>query len=373
MVEHAADFEWRGEGEEAEVAIYAPDASTAERAFERALPAARLPGIESPVEAAASSEGFGLVVVSNTHAAPEFFSAPRWSLLILGEVPIDGLGVPPEEIPRLLARRLSEVALPEIGEPGVRELSEAGASWAAGEEFIEEDDLPFFLPGSASLAGDPDSLGRRAVAAGARDWTRPGGIRAFRVAEPLDSDAAGEAGLEEGAFALVVDAGAEDLGRLALDGHRGRIAARTVHEDLGSPEGLPAAPMGTEEAADLVAASGAASGYAAGRAALVLYALRRSLRDLTPLRLGAAWPVGGLEKGDGRLLHRDGLAAVVEGGIVVPGLRVAGGAGSMSGSVPPFGAPEEEGMWPWEEAGLCAGVSVLELLGGRSEVRSWTS
>ena len=372
MVEHAADFEWRGEGEEAEVAVYAPDAPTAERAFERALAAARLPGIESPVEAAASPEGFGLVLVSKTHAAPDLFSAPRWGLLIFGEIPVDGLGVPPEEIPRLLSRRLSEVALPEVGEPGIRDLSEAGAAWAAGEGFIEEDDLPYFLPGSASLVGDPDSLGRRAVAAGARDWTRPGRIRAFRVAEPLDSEAAGEVGLEEGMFALVVDVGAEDLGRLALDGHRGRIAARTVHEDLGSPEGLPAAPIGTEEAEDLVAASGAAAGYAAGRAALVLYALRRSLRDLTPLRLGAAWPVGGLEQGDGRLLHRDGLAAVGEGEILAPGLRVAGGTGRMYGSAPPFGAPEE-GEWPWEEAGLCASVSVLELLGGRSEVRSWTS
>ena len=372
MVEHAADFEWRGEGEEAEVVVYAPDATIAERAFERALPAARLPGVESPVEAAASPEGFGLAVVSRTHAAPDLFSAPRWGLLVLGAVPLDDLGAP-EEMPRLLARRLSEVALPEIGEPGVRELSEAGARWAAGEGFIEEDDLPFFLPDTALPIGDPDSLGRRAVAAGARDWTRLGGIRAFRVAEPLDSDAAGEAGLEEGMFALVVDVGAEDLGRLALDGHRGRIAARAVHEDLGSPEGLPAAPAGTEEAADLVAASGAASGYAAGRAALVLYALRRSLRDLTPLRLGAAWPVGGLGQGDGRLIHRDGLAAAGEGEILVPGLRVAVGAGRMSGSAPPFGVLEEEGTWPWEEAGLCAGVSVLELLGGRSEVRSWTS
>ena len=372
MVEHAADFEWRGEGEEAEVIVYSPDAPTAERAFERALPAARLPGAADPVEAAASSEGFGLIAVSRTHAAPGLFSPPRWGLLILGGVPVEDLG-PPEELPRLLARHLSEVAPPGIGEPGVRELAEAGATWAAGEGLIEEDDLQFFLPGSQSLVGDPDSLGRRAIAAGARDWERPGGVRAFRVAETLDSDAAGEAGLDAGALALVVNVGAEDLGRLALGGHHERIVARTVHEDLGSAEGLPAAPMGTEEADDLVAASGAASGYAAGRAALVLYALRRALGDLTPLRLGAAWPVGGLEQRDGRLLHRDGLAAVGEGGIVVPGLRVASGAGRMSGSAPPFGAPEEAGGWPWEEAGLCAAVSVLEPLGGRSEVRSWTS
>lgn len=373
MFEHAADFEWRGEGEEAEVAVYAPDAATAGRAFERALAAARLPGAESPVEAAAARESFGRVSVSGTHAAPDLFSAPRWGLLLVAEVPVAGLETPPEEVPRLLTRRLSEVKLPEVGEAGVRELSETGAVWAAGEGFIEEDDLSFFLPGSASLVGDPDSLGRRAVAAGARDWTRPGRIGAFRVADILDSDAAGEAGLDEGAFALVVDVGAEDLGRLALDGHRERIVARTIHGDFGSPEGLPATPLDTEEAHDLVAASGAAAGYAAGRAALILYALRRSLRDLTPLRLGSAWPIGGLEAKGERLFHRDGLAAVGEGGALVSGLRVAAGAGRMFGSVPPFGAPEEEGRWPWEEAGLCAGVSVLEPLGGRSEVRPWTS
>lgn len=373
MAEHAADFEWRGEGEEAEVWVYAPDAATAERALERALPAARLPGAENPVEAAASQGGFGRVVVSGTHAAPDLFSAPRWGLLLVAGLPLDALGTPPEEVPRLLTRRLSEVALPEIGEAGVRELSEAGAAWAAGEGFIEEEDLALFWPGSASLVGDADSLGRRAVAAGARDWTRPARIGALRVAEVLDSDAAGEADLGEGAFALVVEVGAEDLGRLALDGHRERIVSGTIHGDFGAPQGLPAAPADTGEAQDLVAASGAASGYAAGRAALVLYALRRAFGDLTPLRLGSAWPVGGLQGDDGRLVHRDGLAAVGEGGLLVSGLRVASGAGRMFGSVPAFGVPEEGGRWPWEEAGLCAGVSVLESLGGRSEVGPWTS
>ena len=373
MFEHAADFEWRGEGEEAEVAVYAPDGATAERAFEHALPAARLPGVESPVEAAASEQGFGRVAVSGTHASPDLFSAPRWSLLLVAELPVASMGVPPNEVPRLLSRRLSEVALPQIGEPGVRELSGSGALWAAGEGFIEEEDLSFFVPGSASRTGDADSLGRRALVAGARDWTRPGRVGAFVMREVLDSDAAGEAGLEQGAFALVVDVGAEDLGRLALAGHRERIVSRTVQGDFGAPEGLLAAPVQTEEAADLASAAGGAAGYAAGRAALLLYALRRSLGDLTPLRLRAAWPVGGLEGEGGRLVHRDGLAAVGEGGVLVSGLRVAVGGGRMSGSAPPFGAPEDGGRWPWEEAGLCAGVSVLEPLGGRSEVRPWTS
>ena len=372
MVEHAADFEWRGEGEGTEVSVYAPDAATAERAFEHALPASRLPGVESPVEAAASQEGFGRVAVSETYASPDLFSAPRWGLLLVAEVPVASLGAP-EEVPRLLSRRLSEASLPSIGEAGVRELSESGAAWAAGEGFIEEDDLSLFLPGSLSRTGDPDSLGRRALASGARDWTRPGRIGAFGVADLLDSEKAGEAGLEEGAFALVVDVGAEDLGRLALAGHRERILARTFHGDFGSPEGLLAAPVESEEAADLRSAAGATAGYAAGRAALVLYALRRSLKNLTPVRLRAAWPVGGLEERGERRLHRDGLAAVGEGGLFVSGLRVASGTGRMFGSAPPFGVPEERAGWPWEEASLCAGVSVLEPLGGRSEVRPWTS
>ena len=374
MAEHVSDFEWRDEGEEAEVAVYAPDAATAQRTLERALPAARLPGTESPVAAASSQDGFGRVTVSATHASPDLFSSPRYGLLLVAEVPVAGLGTPPDELPRLLARRLSEVTLPEIGEAGVRELSESGATWAAGEGFIEEEDLSFFLTASGARTGDPDSLGRRALAAGARDWTRPGMIGTFAVGEILDSDAAGEAGLEEGALALVVDVGAEDLGRLALAGHRERIVARTVHGDFGSPEGLPAAPAYTEEAADLRSAAGAAAGYAAGRAALVLYALRRAMRDLTPLPFRAAWSVGGLEGEEGgRHLHRDGLAAVGEGGLLVSGLRVAAGGGRMFGSAPPFGVLEQEGKWPWEEAGLCAGVSVLEPLGGRSEVRTWTS
>ena len=41
MADHAAEYEWRGEGEEAEVVLFAPD----DAAFERVLPAARLPGV----------------------------------------------------------------------------------------------------------------------------------------------------------------------------------------------------------------------------------------------------------------------------------------------------------------------------------------
>src|SRR5829696_8158133 len=152
MPEEFGDFEWRGEGEEAEIALYAPDAATADGALRRLLPAARLPGVESPVHAAASDRGFGRVAVSGTHAAPDLFSAPEWGLVLVAE------------------------------------------------GFVEEDDLGPFV----SRAGDPDAFGRRALSAGTRDWARPGNVGVFRVAEVFDSEGAGELGLEIGALAVVV-------------------------------------------------------------------------------------------------------------------------------------------------------------------------
>ena len=169
MPEEFGDFEWRGEGEGAEIALYAPDAATAEGALRRALPAARLPGVESPVHAAATDRGFGRVAVSGTHAAPNLFSAPEWGLMLVADAPVEALGVPFSDAPRLLSRRLAEVALPKIGDAALRELLEWGAPWAADEGFIEEEDLVPFV----SRAGDPDALGRRALSAGARDWARP--------------------------------------------------------------------------------------------------------------------------------------------------------------------------------------------------------
>lgn len=355
MPEEFGDFEWRGEGEEAEIALYAPDAATADSALQRALPAARLPGVESPVHAAASGRGFGRVAVSGTHAAPDLFSAPRWGILLVADAPAEALGVPFSETPRLLARKLAEVALPEIGDSALRELLEAGAPWAAGEGFIEEEDLPPF----ALHAGDPDVLGRRALSAGIRDWARPGNVRVFRIAEIFDSEGAGEMGLEAGELAVVVGAGAEDLGRLALSGHRDRISSRSLSGDFGDPPDLPAAPAETGEARDLIAASAAAANYAAGRAALVVWALRRALREAGMLRLRAAWPVGGLEDLDGRLAHRDGLAVVGEGEALVAGGVVAVGTGKMLGSAPAFGVAEVDGGWPWEEAGLCGRLAAL--------------
>jgi hypothetical protein len=272
----------------------------------------------------------------------------------------------------MIGRRLSEVALPNIGETEARRLVETGALWAAEEGLIEEDDLRLF----AADASDADSLGRRALAAGARDWTRPGLIRALRVAERLDSEGAEALGLESSALALVVSAGAEDLGRLALASHRERISARTATGDFGSPADLPAAPVDSEEARDLLVATVAAANYAAGRAVLLVYALRRALGEVGTLGLRAAWAVGGFEERDRWVLHRNDLAVAGAGAALTVGRTVAAGTGGMLGSAPLFEVPEEHGRWAWEEAGLLERLAILEPLGGRSgEVGAdrWTS
>ena len=355
MAEQTGDFEWRGEGEGAEVVLYAPDDSC----FERVLPAARLPGVESPVHAAASSEGFGWIAASSSHAAPDLISAPAWGMLLVAGVAVENLGLP-QEIPRLISRNLSEVRLPTLNEAGVRRFCEAGASAAAEDGLMEEEDLVHL----DRLEGDPDALGRRAISAGIRDWERPGEFQVYGVGEILDSEKAESLGLEEGALALVVRASAGDLGRLALAGHRDRIQVRAREGDFGAEEDLPAAPLDTEEAADLLAATAAAANFAAGRAALTLYALRRTLEDfageLTPL---ASWTLGGFEQRDGLLLHRRNLAAAREGEALVSGSGVTAATGGMLSSAPPFGAPERDDGWPWEEAGLLERVGELYSLG----------
>lgn len=358
MIEHSADYEWRGEGEGAEVVLYAPGSTVAGWAFEQALPSARLPGVMSPVYAAASSRSFGWVAASETHVAPDLVSAPEWGLLLITDTPVERVGAP-EEVSRQIRRRLSEVALPNIGDAGVRRVAESGALWAAEEGLIEEEDLPSL----STLVGDADALGRRALSAGTRDWTRPGTVRAFRVAEILDSEGAGGLGIEVGSLALVVRVGAEDLGRISLASHRERISVRASNEDFGAPVDLPAAPVETGEARDLVVAVQTAANYAAGRAALIVYALRRALADAGDLRLRAAWKIGGLEERDGKALHRNGLAAVGVSEAFIAGRMVAAGTGELLGSAPPFEAPEKDGRWVWEEAGILTRWMALEPLG----------
>jgi tRNA-splicing ligase RtcB (3'-phosphate/5'-hydroxy nucleic acid ligase) len=349
MVEHSGDYEWRVEGEEAELVLYASSDSAAETAFERVSWITRLPGVEGPIYAAASPGGFGWVAVSASHAAPDLTSVPARGLLLVADAALGSLETPPGELPRLIPRRLSEARLPRLTGAGVLRICESGARAAAEDGLVEEEDFRLLAP----LAGDADALEQRALSAGTRDWDLPGSVRAYGVGEVLDAEAAGSLGLEPGTLALVVSVGAGDLGRLALSGHRERIAGQVRSRDFGAEEDLPAAPFDTEEAADFLAATNAAANFADGRAALLLYALRRALEEFAgDLSLRCAWRVGGIEDHDGSLVHRRDLAAAGEGKAVVSGGSVAAGTGKMSGSVPPFGAPEDDGRHPWEEAGV---------------------
>jgi tRNA-splicing ligase RtcB len=361
MIEHAADYEWRGEGEGAEVALYAPEERVADSAFDRILSATRLPGVESPVYAAASTGDLGWVAVSASHAAPDLVSVPVRSVLLVTNAALDALGLPPEEVPRMVSRRLSEARLPRLTAAATRRICETGARAAAEDGLLEVEDLPLLHP----RPGDADALDRRAISTGTRDWDRPGEVRAYGVGEVLNAEAAEGMGLDQNAFTLVISAGAGDLGRLTLAGHRERIVGRGG--DFGVEEGLQAAPVETGEAADLLAAVGAASNFADGRAALLVYALRRALGELTgELSLRAAWMVGGIEVRGGSLVHRRYLASAEEGEVLVSGGSVVAGTGKMSGSVPPFGAPEDDGRHPWEEAGVLERWADLDPPEGKS-------
>jgi len=347
LAEHAADYEWRGEGDEAEVILYAPDDS----AFERALRAARLPGVESPVYAAASPEGFGWATASTTHVAPDLLSPPLRGLLLVAGTRSENLDVPPQELMQSILRELPEAGarLPSLNESGVGRLCESGARAAAEDGLIEEEDLPLLDVRS----GDPDAVGRRALAAGPREWE--GGVEPDLrlVTEILDTEGAESLGLEEGVIALVVRVDAGDLGRLALAAHRERMLSRARSGDFGAAHELPTAPAGSGEAEDLVAALNAAANFADVRAARALWMLRRVLGGAAGgLDIRAAWRTGGIEEREGRLVHRRGLAWAEDGHVLVCGSYAAGGTGSMWTSAPPFGVPEEEGRWPWEEAGL---------------------
>lgn len=355
MAERTGDYEWRIEGEAAEAVLYAPDEAALEYPRLRSgLDAATgLPGVESPVYAAASPRGYGLVAASSSHVAPGLVSAPRVGLLLVAGSPVDRLGLPPEDLPRLLARSLSEVSMPSLSEPELRAACESGAVWAAGEALLGEEDL---APLGAS-GGDPDALGRRALAVGSREWDpRPGAdVRVYGVGEMPGSATADSLGLYRGALVVVASVVTGDLGRLALEGHRQRISRR----DFGDPGTVAAAPRGTEEAADLIAATDAASGYAAARASLLIYALRRALEEsVGALDLAASWSLGGFEERGGATLHRRSLARLRRGDALVCGETVASGTGAMLDSAPTFDS-EGEREWPWEESGLLESAALL--------------
>ena len=348
MAEHAAEYEWRGEGEEAEVVLYAPD----DAAFERALPAARLPGVQSPVYAAASPEGFGWAAASATYAAPDLLSVPLRGLLLVADTAVETLRIPAPELKHRLLRDLPETAarLPAPNQAGVARMCEAGARAAAEDGLLEEEDLPFL---ETRPGGDADALGRRALAAGVLAWEEPAAPLLRAVAEVLDAEGAEDLGLQMGTLVLVVGVGAGVLGTAALGAHRERILGRAWSGDLGAEPDPPAAPAGTEEAADLVAALHAAANFADARVAGAVWTLRRALgHTVGRLEVRAAWTVGGIEDREGLVVHRRDLAAVREGEALVSGGYAAAGTGKMWASAPPFAVPEREGRWPWEESGL---------------------
>ena len=361
MVEHAADFEWRGEGEAAEVVLYAPDAATAEQGFEQTLPAAGLSGVVSPVYAASSSSarGFdlGWVAASETHLAPDLFSVPARGLLLVADTPMGNLGVTPVEVGDLASCNLSEVTLPRLGAAEIRRAAETGALWAAEEGLISEEDLDLF---GDRAVGEPDTLPRRALSAGARDFDRYRRPEIYEVGEILDTERADVLGLTSGALVFSVEAVPEDLGRLALTAHRERILNRVWGADFGATADLPAAPQGTEEAEDLLAAARAMAKHADALAALRLYVLRRSLTVQGGLTLRAAWRLGGITQEDSLLLHRRNLAAVSKGDALLAQGFVTTGTGAMRAGAPPFSPDsEEEDVWAWEEAGLLKRVASL--------------
>ena len=354
MAEHVAEYEWRAEGEEAEVVLYAPDDS----AFERALPAAKLPGVEGPVYAAASQRGLGWAAASTTHAAPDLLSVPLRGLLLVAGTRAGNLSVPPQGLMQRVLRELPEagVRLPSLNESGAGRLCESGARAAAEDGLIEEEDLPLL----EVRPGDADAIGRRALAAAPREWE--GGVEPDLrlVTEVLDTEGAESLGLEEGALALVVRVDAGDLGRLTLAAHRERILSRVRSGDFGATPELPAVPAGSGEAEDLVAALYAVANFADARTARALWILRRVLGDAAGgLDIRAAWRAGGIEERDGRVVHRRGLAWAKSEHVLVCGRYTAAGTGNMLASAPPFGVPEEEGRWPWEEAGLLERLATL--------------
>jgi hypothetical protein len=364
VAEHTEVFEWRAEGEEVEAIVYAPDEESSRRALRLALPATFLPGVSDPVFAAASTEGAGGVALSSTHAAPGLTSVPVRGLLLVADKRTGETGALFEELVNLVRRGLAEAlaSLPSLNEAGVRRVCEEGARAAAEDGLIEEEDLAFLGP----RPGDPDALGRLALAAGVRDWKAAIEPEIAYLDGILDRDGAEAMDIEENMVVTFLSAGGGDLGRLALDVHEERITRRVrAGADFGATPNLPAAPVDTEEAADLLAALGAAANFADGCAAAALAALRRTLLEsVGGLSVRAAWPVGGMEESGAGVVHRDGLCGRANGEALVSGSSVAVGAGNMLGSCPPFGVDEGDGPWAWEEAGLVERVALLGGMGG---------
>lgn len=353
---------WLADGDEAEVSVAAPDALTAEAAFVRASAAARLPGAVSPVWVAATPERGGWAAASATHAAPDLISVPSRSILLVADTPAANLGVPRDEVMNEILRiGLPELSRVRMNAAGVGRVCEFGAEAAAEDAMIEEDDLEFL----ARFPADSDSLGRRAVSAGEREWNEGVSIRLYEVGEVFDSEGMESVGVEAGMLVVEITAGAGELGRIGASLHRERITDRIESGDFDPPEDLPSAPLETEEARDFLSASRAAANFADARASLAVFALRRAMRGMAGrLEMRAAWRGGGIGERDGFVVHRRGFAGVGEGAAIISGGVLSGGMGTMYANAPPFGGFTEDGRWLWEEAGLLGRWAALELLGG---------
>ncbi len=361
-MDHSEEFIWLADGEEAEVSVAAPDGATARAAFERASVAARLPGAVSPVCVAAIPERGGWAAASATHVAPDLISIPSRSILLVADTPVANLGFPPEEaMNEILRIGLPELSTVRINAAGVGRVCEFGAEAAAEDAMIEEEDLAFLIPFSA----DSDSLGRRAVSAGEREWNEGVSIRLYEVGDVFDSEGMESRGIYAGMLAVEVAAGAGELGRIGISLHRERISDRIEAGEFDPPEDLPSAPLETEEASDFLSASRAAANFADARVSLAVYALRRAMREMAGrLDVRAAWRVGGIGEADGFIVHRRGFAEAGEGEALVSGGVLSVGMGTMYASVPLFGVSVEDGLWLWEEAGLLERWAGLDLLGG---------
>lgn len=369
-MEHAEDFIWRGDGEEAEVVVYAPDAEAARRGFERASRAASLPGAEGPVYAAVSVPGYGHAVSSSESVSPEMASAPERGLLLSCEAPGEDfarrLGVAGHQAGREVARRVGEAmyGLPRMNASAMRRVCEVGAEVAASEGVIEEEDLAFLDP----LPGDPDSAGRRALLAGEREWgQRFADIDPFSIIEVLDSDALEGFGVEPEGLLIGLSVGAGEMGRIAFSLHRERIAHRILSRDFdhvpdpsGGGASLCIAPFETEEAQDFVAASGTVSNFADALAALSLLVVRRALGGVVgEMEVRSAWRSGGVGITGEGAAHRYDLASSGDGDQILSGGALCSGTGAMRSSAPMFPVEGPDGLWPWEEAGLLGRIARL--------------
>ena len=262
------------------------------------------------------------------------------------------------ELCNRILRELPEAGsrLPSLNEAGSGRLCESGARAAAEDGLIEEEDLPLL----DARPGDADALGRRALAAGPREWA--GGSETRTQVGDRDPRHRGRG--EPG-----TGGGSPRHRRQGRCGRPRTARARRpqgadsgpASEDFGATPDLPAAPAESGEAQDLLAALYAAANFADARAARTVWMLRRVLGEAAGgLDIRAAWRVGGIEEQDGRLVHRRGLALVEDGDALVCGSYAAAGTGNMWSSAPPFGVPEDEGRWPWEEAGLLERLAALD-------------